>query len=195
MVEFLVFSVDVDQDSDQLFTDAVVRFVATISRSSIGITGCASSPDQQLLQCFREICGREQNIASITLCLCEHLALTPPWMGSRIPKLVIGCQKNSRLAQLVLENNPLAEWGGSNGAIAIVYHFEPSLIWHEMFHLLGAKDCYNVGSDGRVELDQTCGHENCVMQYAPSITAVGDPPFLCSGNIEEIQKVWRPDLE
>lgn len=195
MVEFLLFSVGVNQASEQLFENAVMRFIKTIEISSIGIEGRVVKPDRQLIEVFNEICEREQDFASVTACICEHFVYAPSWNGSRIPKVVIACQKNSRLARLVQGSNSLAKWGGSNGAVAIIYHFEPALIWHEMFHLLGAKDCYNVGADERVEDDRTCGNESCVMQYAPNIATVGDPPFLCSGNINEIQKVWRTAIE
>lgn len=195
MVEFLLFSVGVDPASEQLIENAVMRFIETIEISSIGIEGSLVKPDRQLIKVFHEISEREQDFASVTACIAEHFVFAPGWNGSRIPKVVIACQKNYRLARLVQASNPLAKWGASNGAGAIIYHFEPALIWHEMFHLLGAKDCYHVGADGRVEDDRTCGNENCVMQYAPSIATVGDPPFLCSGNINEIQKVWRTAVE
>ena len=59
-----------------------------------------------------------------------------------------------------------------------------SVIIHELLHLLGADDCYDMTKE---DWGPNCGLPNCIMQYQATIDNVGDWPFLCEKNIEKIR--------
>ncbi len=102
-----------------------------------------------------------------------------------IPRIVVFCTRESRIASLMIENNPAAEWGATSGLYAAIYRHDRFLVWHEMFHLLGAEDCYDTAAPDIAEIP-TCGNIGCVMQYAPTEATVSDPPFLCESNRKRI---------
>jgi hypothetical protein len=104
-------------------------------------------------------------------------------------RLLVVCQPWNPVRSKILVEYPYAKWGASAGMIAVIYHHEPTLIWHEMFHLLGAEECYDVQSPDESAIP-TCGHRNCIMQYAPSLDVVGDPPFICDWNVKLIRSKW-----
>jgi hypothetical protein len=104
----------------------------------------------------------------------------------RLPKVVAFCRDSNTLVADIQQRSPHALWGVSNGFLSVIYHHEPALIWHEMFHLLGAEDCYKIGERG-ID-DHFCGNQRCVMQYAPTLEAVGNPPSICSGNVARIRE-------
>ena len=118
---------------------------------------------------------------------CEEWELREGRDHVELPKIVVVCSPNHRLARSVQASSPGALWGACIGDLAVIYHHEAALIWHEMFHLLGAEDCYEGESpDGSAM--PTCGNARCIMQYAPSLDAVGDPPFMCQSNVERIRQ-------
>jgi hypothetical protein len=120
---------------------------------------------------------------------CEQWMIRDRAESVLLPNLVVICEPSDPLVAKVQVTNPGALWGASNGALAIIYHHEPTVIWHEMFHLLGADDCYE-GESADESVLPKCGHRNCIMQYAPSIAVVGDPPFICDSNVQLIRKKW-----
>lgn len=102
------------------------------------------------------------------------------WMAERdrVCRLVFGANPDHRLARLLLQNNPLAEWGGTRWPIALCFQpGNPFLVWHEILHLFGAQDCYDKNGNG-----PTCEMRNCIMQWEPTSEHVGGEPFLCSRN-------------
>ncbi|MBL7187426.1 MAG: hypothetical protein ISS70_13980 [Phycisphaerae bacterium] len=103
--------------------------------------------------------------------------------------LLVICAKESRLAKVSLEANSDAEWGIAVNNLAIVYglHHKNS-VWHEMLHLLGADDCYDLSESDR---GPNCDCPNCIMQYDATIADVKSWPFLCDTNIQNIQKRIR----
>lgn len=100
--------------------------------------------------------------------------------------LFVACPQNSHLKRVSLQTCPSAQWGIANESLAIVYeHHSRIVVWHELLHLLGADDCYDM-TEG--DWGPNCGLPNCIMQYQATINNVGDWPFLCEKNIEKIQK-------
>jgi hypothetical protein len=107
-----------------------------------------------------------------------------------LPGLVVLCDAGSDLSRKVQKAKCGALWGACVGRLAIVYHHEPAAVWHEMFHLLGAEDCYK-GECPDEHDPPRCGHMNCIMQCAPTVMRVGDPPFMCEANIQRIREQYR----
>lgn len=95
-------------------------------------------------------------------------------------KLMVLCSPHARIASLTKAACPTAVWGARIANLALAYYHEPAVVWHEMFHLLGARDCYGTTA--------ACGRPRCIMQYAPSLHVVGDPPFMCQANIRRIKR-------
>ena len=59
----------------------------------------------------------------------------------------------------------MALWGAEvTGLLATVYRENPDkyIIWHEVLHIFGAEDCYDVSGQN------TCELSTCIMQYAPT---------------------------
>ena len=104
----------------------------------------------------------------------------------RLPKVVAFCRDSNTLVADIRQRAPHALWGVSNGFLSVIYYHEPALIWHEMFHLLGAEDCYKIEDHGLN--DHSCGNQRCIMQYAPTLESTGDPPSMCSGNVARIRE-------
>jgi hypothetical protein len=104
----------------------------------------------------------------------------------RIPRVLIVCNPKSNLASRAREKNPNALWGGALGPVAFVYQHDPLVVWHELFHTLGAEDCYPEESPNEDAIP-TCGQSRCIMQYAPLLSVVGDPPFMCEKNLNLIR--------
>jgi hypothetical protein len=117
------------------------------------------------------------------------LSRNEPWK-TILPKVAILCDAEDPLARKIKGSQPAALWGGSLGILAVIYHFEPALIWHEMLHLLGAHDCYDPDSPDEGVLP-SCGNANCLMQYAPSLDRVGDPPFICEAAVRDVHEYLR----
>ncbi len=105
-----------------------------------------------------------------------------------LPKLVVLCRPDTTLARKVREAKPKALWGACIGnTLAIVYHHEATVVWHELLHLFGAEDCYDEEAPNESDVP-TCGNAQCLMQFAPSLERVGDPPFICEANIQLIRQ-------
>lgn len=133
------------------------------------------------------------DLATVTANVFDVILDHPRWelgverTSVRLPKVVVFCTQDHPLAKIIVTASPHAEWGASNEMISVVYELQPAVTWHEMLHLLGAEDCYKEDN-----LDEnappTCGHGNCIMQYAPTLERVGDPFFLCQDNVQRIQQ-------
>jgi hypothetical protein len=99
--------------------------------------------------------------------------------------LVVRCSTDHPLAQTCLDADPDACWGLKNGGLAVVYDDREVALWHEVLHLLGAKDCYDLPADP----GPTCEHPRCIMQYAPQVGEVQGKLQICPENAERIQRV------
>ena len=93
------------------------------------------------------------------------------------------CDLHHRIAKLAIQANRHALWGAAYDGIAFVYgEMGRYVVWHETLHLFGADDCYELPNEG-----PTCNLTNCIMQYAPTTTRVGNWPFLCEENISRVR--------
>jgi len=102
--------------------------------------------------------------------------------------LLIGANPIGEIARKFKEVAPYALYGVQfpNTNIAAIYHYnDPYTTWHEIFHLLGSEDCYEVNDQGEVtDRGPTCGMTNCIMQYGITAELIGQWPFLCDKNIK-----------
>ena len=115
---------------------------------------------------------------------CEQLNPALPKLSEWAPLLVC-CDRNAPIAQAARKQCPLAKWGLTQPSLfSAVYRIENKfIIWHEIFHLWGANDCY---APERPNAGTRCGLRNCIMQYAPTDQSVGKWPFLCEANVAAI---------
>lgn len=103
-----------------------------------------------------------------------------------ISSTLVICTKTSALAKICLEASTNALWGLATSTLAIVYGiYDKYSVWHEMLHLLGADDCYDLSKSDR---GPNCDCPNCIMQYEATKANVGDWPFICDANIQRIQR-------
>ncbi len=107
-------------------------------------------------------------------------------------KCVLVCNNDHALVdlirkQLAEQGTKYESWGIAYGNLAVVYvPTDAYVIWHEILHTLGAKDCYDE-NDPEGNPGPTCELANCIMQYVPTEANVGEWPFLCEANIGRIQ--------
>jgi len=103
-----------------------------------------------------------------------------------IPNLIILCSPTHHLAKLSKTALETALWGiCCEEWLSIIYHLDNEyLVWHEVLHLFGADDCYDLTINHR---GPTCKLPNCIMQYEATKDNVGEYPFLCQSNIEKIK--------
>ena len=100
--------------------------------------------------------------------------------------LLVLCDKESPLAEMAVKASPKALWGIATYSLSLAYEFHDQYsIWHEMLHLIGADDCYDLNKNDR---GPNCNCPNCIMQYEATKANVGDWPFLCDANIQRIQR-------
>lgn len=173
---------DADARSDE---EAILRFPSVVKAFAPQVECHITRLDDETASKIQEAIAETNSYgdflhAALSILCCEE--------SGRIPKLVVCCDAQSQLAMKAKETNPNALWGAAPkcGQTAAVYRHEPALVWHEMLHLLCTDDCYTVDANGNIE-DRTCGHDNCIMQYAPTVEVVGDPPFLCDENVQRIR--------
>ena len=76
--------------------------------------------------------------------------------------------------------NTQNEWGEANEWIAVIRNLEEKVIWHEIAHILGARDHYN--SDTHETLDICSDPSHCIMTFGK---IKGE---LCSESIREIRE-------
>lgn len=100
--------------------------------------------------------------------------------------ILILCARESRLAKLSKDESSSACWGYSYPWLGLSYGgHDEYIVWHEMMHLLGADDCYDLKQRSHAP---NCELDNCIMQYEPTKHTVGEWPFLCCKNINLIKK-------
>ncbi len=101
-------------------------------------------------------------------------------------RLTVFCPQDHPFAIRCREQSPHAVWGASLiGPEAFIYSPTPNrcLVWHEMFHQLGAIDCYET-----TPRTKDCCHPKCVMRWEPCAETVDDPPYLCAENVSLVQR-------
>lgn len=104
--------------------------------------------------------------------------------------LVICCQSNSVLARKAKRNASHAKYGCHNGWLAVVYHHDKRVVWHEMYHLFRAQDCYDPSDESTYDSPK-CRNRHCIMQYDATSELVGDPPYICQPNKTRIRDFLR----
>jgi len=104
--------------------------------------------------------------------------------------LVIYCEPSSNIAKAIKKTNKIAEWGLCfQHRISAVYEKNNKyIIWHEVLHLFGVSDCYDIGNPNG---PLTCELEKCLMQYAPQEGNVAPWPFLCKSNIKWLKSAYK----
>jgi hypothetical protein len=107
--------------------------------------------------------------------------------------LVVTSSQDHPLRDFCLEINKVAESGCCHIGLPQCNVYQPDdayTLWHEIYHLFGAEDCYTVGPDGEIaDEGPTCGEADCIMQYGVKSQLDGKRPHLCSENVELI-KSW-----
>lgn len=74
--------------------------------------------------------------------------------------------------------NTYHPWGDARDFITIIKNIYEKNIWHEISHLLGAKDHYEVTTKFPLKI---CSSNNCIMQYGKT------EGYLCEMALEEIR--------
>lgn len=103
--------------------------------------------------------------------------------------LLIYCRADSEIAKAAQTENPGAVWGLCSEpprplVCAVYKRGKRHILWHEVLHLFDAVDCYCYANP---QAGPNCELTNCLMQYVPTESTVGEWPFLCRKNIIRIQ--------
>ena len=97
--------------------------------------------------------------------------------------IFIFCDGDEDFSQAYQAHNELAHWGVAIPCtLAIAWEPNKYLIWHEILHLLNAKDCYNKFGINK------CPNSHCIMRRAPSSMNCGSRLTLCSKNVKRIEQ-------
>ncbi len=105
---------------------------------------------------------------------------------SQVSSLLVICSEKSPFRKKALALLPHALWGIATHSFSATYAlYDQYIVWHEMLHLLGADDCYDIDKGDR---GPNCGSPNCIMQYEALKINVGEWPFLCNNNISMIKR-------
>ena len=113
------------------------------------------------------------------------------------PRLLICCNHDHCLAKKCRDASPTAKWGLANwdpyahfANLAVAYKLDSECaIWHELLHILGADDCYDM-RDPDANPGPTCEHDQCIMQYAATTAIVNGRLPLCNENAKLIRKLF-----
>lgn len=103
--------------------------------------------------------------------------------------LVLVTNSQHRVAQLCQSLKPEAKYGISfpNERVCCIYEPEDKYtFWHEIYHLLGADDCYIEENDIIIDRGPTCEDADCIMQYGITKQSINIGPWVCTYNIEKI---------
>jgi len=107
-----------------------------------------------------------------------------------VPRLIVCCAQEHPVAQKCLRNEPNALWGLANVPLAVAYKLDhPPAVWHELLHLVGADDCYEITSGQITDRGPTCEHPHCIMQYAAPERVVDGHLPLCEANARRIAEL------
>ena len=177
-------------------TNSPLIKIAWFNRSSI--------PDKYLLATFDELGEQLQNhyprlprpeFSPLPIELADHL---PDYLVSMLPgqaeneqlaskfsshSIFVFCDQRDCLVRTFQEENELAHWGVALPCtFAVAWIANKFLVWHEVLHLLNAKDCYNKFGINK------CPNLRCIMRRAPSLKTCGDRLTLCTKNVKRIQR-------
>lgn len=106
--------------------------------------------------------------------------------------LVVTSSRDHPLRQTCLDINPVAEYGCCHEGIPQCNIYQPDdsyTLWHEIYHLFGAEDCYTVRPNGEIDRGPTCGEADCIMQYGIETQGGSKRPHLCDKNAK-LMKAW-----
>lgn len=141
-----------------------------VSEASLSVR---AAPDD-LLDAVLKVLARDKLLEHKNCALADFLTET---LG-RAPRVLLACPDDHELAVAAMRNNPAAVWGGCLKPLGLTYCPDNKYVmWHEALHLFGATDCYALPDRG-----PTCEQPNCIMQYEPHASTVGEWPCLCNGN-------------
>ena len=160
--------------------NAITRFPEIVARVSPGGTCTVAQLGRSLIDNILQAIANANSFPDLAATVADILCDVEQPRG-----LLICCSTESTIATLVKKSCPHCQWGANCDGLSVVYEHQPAAVWHEMFHLLGAEDCYVVKPNGHIQ-DFTCGNRRCIMQYAPEVQVVGDPPFVCEDNVRRI---------
>ncbi len=98
-------------------------------------------------------------------------------------RIFVLCERQQDFAVAYREQNQLAHWGVAiPEQVAIAWHGCKYLLWHEILHLMNAKDCYNKFGFNK------CHEPHCIMRLAPSPNDCGGRLVMCTKNQKRIQR-------
>ena len=127
----------------------------------------------------------------------EHIETLPEYLVAMLPgrfddgsfadfefkRTFVFCNEQEDFVRAYQQENHLAHWGVAIPCtLAIAWEPSKYLFWHELLHLLNAKDCYNKFAINK------CPNAHCIMRRAPSEANCGDQLTLCSKNVERIRR-------
>lgn len=190
MTEILLLSLDLDEQVRSECEAWVDRFAEIAAAEPLGVQCEMEWVEGSLREGIEA--RLEGDLAASTGKIGLFLMDNPRWAprddvhSLSLPKIAAFCRNSNTLVTEIQRNAPRALWGVAIDRLCVIYHHEPASIWHEMFHLLGADDCYKIGDRG-ID-DRSCGNQRCVMQYAPTLEVVGNPPSICRGNVARIRE-------
>jgi len=170
------------EEQEEMLRQCMKELSGHISLPPIEISYQFTELPRELEKDVREIFYQSDDVVCCEGKLCQLFLERHGDLSS----LLVICPKTSRLAKAYLKKYP---WGIANISLAIVYGlYDKYVIWHEMLHLLGAKDCYDLSKSDR---GPNCECPNCIMQYEATRANVRNWPFLCDANIQRMQKRIR----
>jgi hypothetical protein len=196
-IRYLCFD-DLSDESRSLDVKAIHRFPEIVSKYVPELQFDVSELDAQLQPRLLDAFRNTPTLKKCFITMNEVLSLTDDEQ-QETTKLVICCDSSSWLAKWAMTESRGAYYGvATANQFAITYCHDPRLIWHEMLHLLYAKDCYIADESGDPIEDCICGNDQCLMQNDPTHDSVEIPPLICSQNVEVIrnwiqtsEEFWR----
>jgi len=171
----------IDRQYDLWLEDCLEQFSAYMAMSPIDIKYCFNPLPEELKRDVWELDSQSSLDAFSGIVLGKLVDDL-----NCIPNLIILCSPTHPLAALAQEACRTALWGiCTEEWLSIIYHLDNEyLVWHEVLHLFGADDCYDLTRNDR---GPTCELPNCIMQYEATKDNVGEYPFLCQSNIDKIK--------
>ena len=176
------FCHELSSDDTAQDEEAIRQFPEVVQRFIPGLRCDVSRLGRDLVETVLQTIEEQADFRGCAKAVCDMLRER---LG-RASKLVVCCNADWTLARKGKAGAAHASWGCQWGQLVAIYKHDRYVIWHELFHLLGADDCYDVGSAAEIR-DHTCGNQKCIMQYAPSEQNVDEPPFICRDIIQRIR--------
>lgn len=103
----------------------------------------------------------------------------------RFPFLVVVLPGSHRIVGEIQQENRGALYGAQRGGVAVVYcpkNLLQHVLWHEMYRLFGAAECYDSSDRG-----PTCGMSNCIMQHDAPQCDLSQDRIICEANVDRLQ--------